>query len=124
MYTHEHFAPVWYFTPFYAILRAVPDKLLGVIAMGASIVVLFLLPWLDRCKVRSYRYRSKFHLFNIGNLNFRFFEFGILGARNAYKSYTLLAQIFSLCYFMFFVLLFFYSKNEATKPLPTRVTYK
>ncbi len=56
--TPAHIAPVWYFTPFYAILRAVPDKLLGVIMMGLSIVVLFLLPWLDRCKVRSVRYRS------------------------------------------------------------------
>ncbi|MFO1417698.1 MAG: hypothetical protein U1E83_03415 [Methylotetracoccus sp.] len=54
----SHIAPVWYFTPFYSILRAIPSKFGGVVAMGASIVVLFLLPWLDRCPVRSIRYRS------------------------------------------------------------------
>ncbi len=122
--TPEHIAPVWYFTPFYAILRAVPDKLLGVIAMGASIVVLFLLPWLDRCKVRSYRYRSKFHLINIAQFTVCFVALGVLGALPATPTYTLMAQIFSLGYFMFFVLLYFYSKNEVTKPLPERVTFK
>ncbi|AEX20896.1 MULTISPECIES: cytochrome b [Vibrio] len=122
--TPAHIAPVWYFTPFYAILRAVPDKLLGVILMGASIAVLFVLPWLDRCKVRSYRYRSKLHLLNIIQFTISFIALGILGALPATPTYTLLAQIFSLGYFMFFVLLFFYSKNEATKPLPERVTFK
>ena len=56
--TPEHIVPVWYFTPFYAILRAIPDKLGGVIAMGLAIFVLFLMPWIDRCKVKSIRYRS------------------------------------------------------------------
>ena len=56
--TPEHIAPVWYFTPFYAILRAVPDKLMGVIAMGAAIAVLFVLPWLDRSPVKSMRYKG------------------------------------------------------------------
>jgi ubiquinol-cytochrome c reductase cytochrome b subunit len=51
--TPEHIAPVWYFTPFYAILRAVPDKLLGVALMGSAVMVLFFLPWLDRCRVKS-----------------------------------------------------------------------
>ncbi|MGB1975048.1 MAG: cytochrome b [Vibrio toranzoniae] len=122
--TPEHIAPVWYFTPFYAVLRAVPDKLIGVVAMGASIVVLFLLPWFDRCKVRSYRYRSKLHLINIIQFTISFIALGILGALPATPTYTLLAQIFSLGYFMFFVLLWFYSKNEVTKPLPERVTFK
>jgi len=53
MKTPEHIAPVWYFTPFYAILRAIPDKFAGVIGMGGAIVVLFLLPWLDRSPVKS-----------------------------------------------------------------------
>ena len=56
--TPEHIAPLWYFAPFYAILRAIPHKLLGVLAMGAAIGLLFLLPWLDRCKVKSIRYRG------------------------------------------------------------------
>lgn len=122
--TPEHIAPVWYFTPFYAILRAVPDKLLGVAAMGASILFLFLLPWFDRCRVRSYRYRSKWHLLNIIQFVISFIALGILGTLPATTLYTILAQVFSLGYFMFFVLLYFYSKNEATKPLPERVTFK
>ncbi|MFG0832335.1 MULTISPECIES: cytochrome b [Aeromonas] len=122
--TPEHIAPVWYFTPFYAILRAVPDKLLGVIMMGLSIVVLFLLPWLDRCKVRSVRYRSMLHKLNIAQFVVCFFILGVLGVLPSTPTLTLIAQICSLGYFGFFVLLFFYSKNENTKPLPERVTFK
>ncbi len=122
--TPEHIAPVWYFTPFYAILRAVPDKLLGVIMMGLSIVVLFLLPWLDRCKVRSVRYRSKLHKLNIAQFVVCFVILGILGVLPSTPTLTLIAQICTLGYFGFFVLLFFYSKNESTKPLPERVTFK
>ncbi len=122
--TPEHIAPVWYFTPFYAILRAVPDKLVGVILMGLSIVVLFLLPWLDRCKVRSCRYRSKLHLVNVMQFIISFIALGVLGALPATALYTLMAQIFSFGYFMFFVLLFIYSKNELTQVVPKRVIYK
>lgn len=122
--TPAHIAPVWYFTPFYAILRAVPDKLLGVIMMGLSIVVLFLLPWLDRCKVRSVRYRSKLHKLNIAQFVVCFVILGILGVLPSTPTLTLIAQIYTLGYFGFFVLLFFYSKNESTKPLPERVTFK
>ncbi|WP_349920790.1 cytochrome b [Aeromonas veronii] len=122
--TPEHIAPVWYFTPFYAILRAVPDKLLGVIMMGLSIVVLFLLPWLDRCKVRSVRYRSTLHKLNIAQFVVCFIILGVLGVLPSTPTLTLVAQICSLGYFGFFVLLFFYSKNESTKPLPERVTFK
>ena len=122
--TPEHIAPVWYFTPFYAILRAVPDKLLGVIMMGLSILVLFVLPCLDRCKVRSFRYRSKWHKLNLAQFVVSFIVLGVLGALPATSLYTLLAQIFSFTYFMFFVLLFFYSKNEKTKPLPERVNFQ
>ncbi|MBY5993080.1 cytochrome bc complex cytochrome b subunit [Ferrimonas balearica] len=120
--TPEHIAPVWYFTPFYAILRAVPDKLMGVVAMGAAIAVLFVLPWLDRCKVKSIRYRSGIHKLNIAQFVVCFIALGILGALPATPTYTLLARIFSLGYFGFFVLLFVYSKNENCKPVPERVT--
>ncbi|BBT68227.1 cytochrome b [Aeromonas caviae] len=122
--TPAHIAPVWYFTPFYAILRAVPDKLLGVIMMGLSIVVLFLLPWLDRCKVRSVRYRSTLHKLNIAQFVFCFIILGVLGVLPSTPTLTLIAQLCTLGYFGFFVLLFFYSKNENTKPLPERVTFK
>ncbi|MBW3141019.1 cytochrome bc complex cytochrome b subunit [Ferrimonas balearica] len=120
--TPEHIAPVWYFTPFYAILRAVPDKLLGVVAMGAAIAVLFVLPWLDRCKVKSIRYRSGIHKLNIAQFVVCFIALGILGALPATPLYTLLARIFSVGYFGFFALLFLYSKNEKCKPVPERVT--
>ncbi|MBL0510329.1 cytochrome b [Aeromonas caviae] len=122
--TPAHIAPVWYFTPFYAILRAVPDKLLGVIMMGLSIVVLFLLPWLDRCKVRSVRYRSTLHKLNIAQFVVCFIILGVLGVLPSTPTLTLIAQLCTLGYFGFFVLLFFYSKNERTKPLPERVTFK
>ena len=122
--TPAHIAPVWYFTPFYAILRAVPDKLLGVIMMGLSIVVLFLLPWLDRCKVRSVRYRSTLHKLNIAQFVVCFIILGVLGVLPSTPTLTLIAQLCTLGYFGFFVLLFFYSKNESTKPLPQRVTFK
>ncbi|MFQ2539762.1 cytochrome b [Aeromonas caviae] len=122
--TPAHIAPVWYFTPFYAILRAVPDKLLGVIMMGLSIVVLFLLPWLDRCKVRSVRYRSTLHKLNIAQFVVCFIILGVLGVLPSTPTLTLIAQLCTLGYFGFFVLLFFYSKNENTKPLPGRVTFK
>ena len=122
--TPAHIAPGWYFTRSYAILRAVPDKLLGVIMMGLSIVVLFLLPWLDRCKVRSVRYRSTLHKLNIAQFVVCFVILGVLGVLPSTPMLTLIAQLCTLGYFGFFVLLFFYSKNESTKPLPERVTFK
>lgn len=120
--TPEHIAPVWYFTSFYAILRAIPDKLLGVIGMGAAIVFLFFLPWLDRCKVRSVRYRSIWHKLNLTQFVICFVILGILGALPATPGRTLLAQITTFGYFAFFILLWFYSKNERTKPLPERLS--
>lgn len=124
MKTPEHIAPVWYFTPFYAILRAVPDKLLGVAAMGTAIIFLFLLPWFDRCNVRSFRYRSKWHVINLAQFTVSFIALGILGSLPVTPLFTALAQMFSFTYFMFFIVLFFYSKNEATQPLPKRVNFK
>ena len=120
--TPEHIAPVWYFTPFYAILRAVPDKLAGVLAMGAAILVLFLLPWLDRCKVKSIRYRGTVYKANLAAFVVAFVVLGWLGMQPATPFLTLMAQLFSLVYFGFFVVLYITSKNEATKPVPERVT--
>jgi len=120
--TPEHIAPVWYFTPFYAILRAVPDKLLGVIAMGGAIVVLFLLPWIDQCKVKSIRYRGMSFKVLLVAFVVAFVALGWLGMQPATPFLTLLAQIFSGIYFGFFVALYFTSKNEKTKPVPERIT--
>jgi ubiquinol-cytochrome c reductase cytochrome b subunit len=120
--TPEHIAPVWYFTPFYAILRAVPDKFMGVMAMGAAIVVLFILPWIDRNDIRSIRYRSKAYKVILGIFIVSFIVLGRLGMLPVTPVLTFLAQVASVAYFGFFVALFFISKNEKTKPLPERVS--
>ena len=120
--TPEHIAPVWYFTPFYAILRAVPDKLMGVGAMGAAIVVLFFMPWLDRCKVKSIRYRSIIFKVNLIVFCISFVVLGWLAMQPVTDTITMLSRIFTLLYFAYFVVLYVTSKNEVTKPVPDRVT--
>ncbi|WP_019556880.1 cytochrome b [Thiomicrorhabdus arctica] len=120
--TPDHIAPVWYFTPFYAILRAIPDKFLGVVAMGGAIAVLFAMPWLDRCKVKSIRYRGISFKILLTILVVSFVVLGWLGTQPATPELTKLAQIFTALYFMFFLVLPFTSKNEHTKPVPERVT--
>jgi len=121
--TPEHIAPLWYFTPFYAILRAVPDKFGGVLAMGGAIVVMFLLPWLDRSPVRSIRYKSIIFKLAIAIFVVSFIVLGYLGGQPATPLLTNLARIFSILYFMFFLLMPFYSRMGSTKPVPDRVTH-
>ena len=120
--TPEHIAPVWYFTPFYAILRAIPDKLGGVIAMGGAIALLFVLPWLDRNPVRSIRYRSMAYKVLLFVFVIAFIVLGYFGMQQSTPTGTLLSRIFSVIYFGFFPALYFISKTEKTKPLPERVT--
>ncbi len=120
--TPEHIAPVWYFTPFYAILRAVPDKLMGVGTMGAAIVILFFLPWIDRCKVKSIRYRSVIFKVNLLVFGISFVVLGWLAMQPATEILTMFSRIFTFFYFAFFVVLYVTSKNESTKPVPDRVT--
>jgi len=122
MKTPEHIQPVWYFTPFYSILRAIPSKLGGVIGMGASIVVLFLLPWLDRCPVKSVRYRGPLFKIALTGFVISFLALGVLGTKPVTDLNTLLARIFSGVYFAFFVLMPIFSSIEITKPVPDRVT--
>jgi ubiquinol-cytochrome c reductase cytochrome b subunit len=122
MKTPEHIEPLWYFTPFYAILRAVPDKFLGVVAMGAAIVVLFFLPWLDRSRVKSIRYKGWIFKLALALFVISFFGLGYLGMQAPTPTKTLFAQIFSLIYFAFFLLMPWYSKWDETKPEPERVT--
>lgn len=104
--TPEHIAPVWYFTPFYAILRAVPDKLLGVGAMGGAIVVLFFLPWIDRCKVKSIRYRSGIYKANLIVFCVSFVVLGWLAMQPVNETITFLSRLFSFLYFAFFAVLY------------------
>jgi ubiquinol-cytochrome c reductase cytochrome b subunit len=122
--TPEHIAPVWYFTPYYAILRAIPDKLLGVIGMGASIAVLFLLPWLDRCPVKSIHYRSFTWKVALTLFVISFLILGYAGAQPPSDTLTLVARICSVIYFGFFLLMPFYTYNEKTKPVPDRVSFE
>lgn len=121
--TPEHIKPVWYFTPFYAILKAVPDKLMGVVMMGASVMILFFLPWLDRSPVKSIRYRGMWYKVLLGMFTVAFIRLGMLGMAEGTPAQTWEMRIWTLVYFMFFVLLYFISPGGKTKPVPDRVTY-
>ena len=129
--TPPHIAPVWYFTPFYSILRAVTyplfgldAKFWGVIAMGASVVIIAFLPWLDRSPVKSIRYKGA--IFKIALLIFVicFFILGYLGVLPPTPGRTLVSQICSVLYFAFFLLMPWYSKLDKCKPEPERVKFK
>ena len=120
--TPEHIVPLWYFTPFYAILRAVPDKFLGVVAMFAAIAMLFLLPWLDRSGVKSIRYKGIIYKVALAVFVVSFVMLGYFGTQPATPTYTMFARVFSVLYFAFFLLMPFYSKMDKTKPVPERVT--
>ncbi len=120
--TPEHIAPVWYFTPFYAILRAIPDKLLGVMAMGAAIAVLFVLPWLDRSPVKSMRYKGWLSRIWLTLFCVSFVTLGVLGVLPPSPGRALLSQACTFLYFANFILMPFYTRMERTKPVPDRVT--
>jgi ubiquinol-cytochrome c reductase cytochrome b subunit len=121
--TPEHIAPVWYFTPFYAILRAVPSKGWGAFLMVAAIVLLFLLPWLDRCRVKSIRYRGWTFKVALGTFVVSFLALGWLGLQPATGGAVIAARFFAILYFAFFLLMPFYTRAEKTKPVPERVVY-
>ncbi len=124
--TPAHIAPVWYFTPFYAILRAVPSiagsAFPGVIAMFGSILIMFFLPWLDRSPVKSIRYKGNLYKVLLGLFVFDFIMLGYLGVQPTTDLYKLMAQIGTIYYFAFFLLMPIYSKMDKTKPVPERVT--
>jgi ubiquinol-cytochrome c reductase cytochrome b subunit len=124
--TPPHIAPLWYFTPFYAILRAVPplfgSQFPGVMAMGMAIVVMFFLPWLDRSKVKSIRYRGPLFKIALALFVVSFVILGILGMLPATPTYTIIARVCSVIYFAFFVLMPWYTAIDKTKPEPERVT--
>lgn len=124
MKTPEHIAPVWYMTPFYAILRAIPDKLFGVIAMGAAILVLFLLPWLDKSPVKSIRYRGPYFKIALGLFLISFIVLGYLGTVPVTPLGTVLAQMGSAIYFAFFLLMPLYTRIDPCKPVPERIRNK
>ena len=122
MQTPPHIAPVWYFTPFYAMLRAVPDQQMGALLMLLSIVVFFFLPWLDRSPVKSIRYKGLLSKLFLGAFVIAFVVLGYLGMAPAEGLYVLLARIFTVVYFAFFLLMPWYTRIEKTAPVPQRVT--
>jgi len=120
--TPAHIKPVWYFTPYYAMLRAVPGKLLGVIVMGAATLIFFLLPWLDRSKVRSLRYRGWISKTMITLFCICFVLLGWLGLQSGSETQTLIARICTVFYFGFFITMPIWTSIDKTKPVPERVT--
>jgi ubiquinol-cytochrome c reductase cytochrome b subunit len=122
MVTPDHIKPVWYFTPYYAMLRAVPDKLAGVMIMGGAVLILFLLPWLDRSPVRSVRYRGPLSKLLIAIFVVAFVSLAWLGLQSGSELQTLMARIFTIYYFAFFLLMPLWTRWDSFKPVPERVT--
>ena len=127
--TPLHIAPVWYFTPFYSILRAntvnffwLDAKLWGVIFMGLGVMILFLLPWLDRSPVKSIRYRGTLYKAALGIFVVSFLILGYLGVLPLTPARTAVAQLCTVLYFLFFLLMPIYTKLDKTRPVPDRVT--
>jgi len=111
--TPEHIAPVWYFTPFYTVLRAIPNPFGGVVAMGAAVMILFFLPWLDKNKVKSIRYRSVLYKVNLAVFLVAFVWLGYLGMQGVTPMRSEMALRMSELYFLFFVVLGVYSTNRS-----------
>ena len=128
MQTPAHIAPVWYFTPYYAILRAVPpmfgSQFPGVIAMGIGAIAIVFLPWLDRGKVKSIRYRGPIYKTFLAAFVISFLGLGYLGMMPVTPTYTLISQVLSVVYFAFFILMPWYTRIDKCKPEPDRVTFK
>jgi len=138
--TPPHIAPVWYFTPYYSILRGVPplfnSQFPGVVAMGVSVMILFTLPWLDRSPVKSIRYRGPYFKVALTAFVVVFLILGYLGTEpvtvwgqfGAWLGHadraTVVARICTVVYFLFFVLMPWYTSIDKNKPEPDRVTYK
>ena len=115
--------PVWYFTPYYAILKAVPDKLMGVILMFAAVGILFFLPWLDRSPVKSIRYKGLTYKIMLGLFAIAFVRLGMLGMSEGTPAQNIEMRVWTFVYFAFFVLLYFLSPRFKTKPVPERLTH-
>ncbi|WIO73746.1 ubiquinol-cytochrome c reductase [Porticoccaceae bacterium LTM1] len=120
--TPPHIAPVWYFTPFYSMLRAVPDKLMGFVTMGAGVAILFVLPWLDKSPVKSIRYKGMFSRVALLVLAAAFVILGVLGVKTPTPERNLLAQICTVIYFAYFIGMPFWTAREKCKTEPARVT--
>ena len=129
--TPEHIVPVWYYTPFYAMLRAatfplfgIDAKFWGLVVMASAILLPCVLPWLDRSPVKSIRYKGAISKFMLAQFVVSFFVLGYLGIIPASPVATAAAQFFTATYFLYFILMPWYTRVEKTKPVPDRVTMK
>ena len=127
--TPELIAPVWYFTPFYSMLRAstfplfgLTAKFWGLVVMGAAILIPMMLPWLDRSPVKSMRYKGWISKAMLTLFVLSFFVLGYLGTIHATPLTTAIAQVGTIIYFAYFLLMPWYTRVEKTKPPPERVT--
>lgn len=127
--TPEHVPPVWYYTPFYSMLRAVTVPLFGIdakfwglIVMFGAIAILFVVPWLDRSPVKSMRYKGWSSRIALLAFTVSFLILGVLGTMSVSPARTFLAQIMTVVYFLFFFLMPWYTAKEKTFPEPSRVT--
>jgi ubiquinol-cytochrome c reductase cytochrome b subunit len=123
--TPEHIKPVWYYTPYYAMLRVVPNKLGGVLVMFSAIAVLFTVPWLDRGKVRSIKFRGLGYKIALGIFAFSFVYLGKIGSGPGTDLMeTYIGRVLTVLYFGFFIFLWVYTffGLERTKPVPERVS--
>ena len=121
--TPEHIKPVWYYTPYYAMLRVVPDKLAGVLVMFGAIAILFFVPWLDRARVKSYRYRGLMSKVLLGLFAISFVWLGKIGAGPGTDPVeTIVGRFLTFYYFAFFLTMPLWTRWDKTKPVPERVT--
>ena len=121
--TPEPIAPSWYFTPYYAILRAVPNQRLGALLLLLAVMAFFFLPWLDRSPVKSMRYRGWWSRGFLAVFAVSFLSLMYLGMRPATGLYVTAARVFTVGYFSFFVLMYWYSRWDRVKPVPERVSF-
>ncbi|MCW8398459.1 cytochrome b N-terminal domain-containing protein [Legionella sp. PATHC038] len=119
--TPDHIAPMWYMSPYYAMLRAIPDKLLGVMCMGFALLVLFFLPWLDRSPVRSMRYKGNYSRVMLFLCVIAFVLLGYLGTIPVTPVRLFWARVSTGLYFAYFILMPFYTRFESSRPLPARI---
>ncbi|MCX7118246.1 MAG: cytochrome b N-terminal domain-containing protein [Legionellales bacterium] len=121
MVTPEHIAPVWYMTPFYTMLRAVPDKLSGVIVMGGAILILLFIPWLDKSRVKAMRFKGLPSKISLLIFVISFFILGYLGTVPVTLGKQLVARVCTAIYFAYFLFMPIYSRLESTRPVPERI---
>jgi ubiquinol-cytochrome c reductase cytochrome b subunit len=124
MVTPAQIKPVWYFSPFYAMLRAVPDKAYGALVMLSAVVILCFLPWLDRSPVRSIRYKGRGSKCALVILVISFSALGFLGTQPAINGYVVMARVMTILYFACFLLMPWYTRWEQAAQPPAHIGLK